>query len=347
MSITKRSFGTLPDGRKVTAYRLENSSGASAEFLDYGCIIRALCVPGRSGALADVVVGFDDIVGYLATDDAYYGAVVGRVGNRIKNGRFTLNGKIYQLAKNNGENHLHGGLKGFSRSMWDCIEGYSDGNLDSVTFRLLSPDGDDGYPGNLKITVKYTFTGKNVLRLDYHAETDADTILNVTNHAYFNLAGHDNGNIRDHMVEVFADKYNAADDSCMVTGELLPVEGTPLDLREARPMGPAMDAVGGIDHNFVFGNQFGTAVPAARVWDPASGRVMTVTTDQVGMQLYTGNFMEDKAPGKGGCHYGKQGAFCMETQHIPDSVNHPEWPTVILRAGEVFESFTEYAFTAE
>ena len=336
MSISKGHFGTLSDGTQVTAWKLTNEKGLTAEILDYGVTIRAILVPDQTGALVDVVLGYDTLEEYVE-DDCYVGATVGRFANRIKGASFCLGGKTYALYANNGENHLHGGKKGFDRYLWHCCE-----EGESLIFSRLSPDGEEGYPGNLRVQVKIYWKG-NSLRLEYEAETDKETVLNLTNHSYFNLNGE--GNIHGHVLQINAESFteNAADNT--PTGAVLPVAGTAMDFRAPKPIGrdvdreePCVRLARGYDGNFVLSGH-----PAAVAVGEKSGITMTVDTDQPGLQLYTANFLNERRD-KGGRTHGFRSAFCLETQHFPDSVHHPEWPSCILRPGEIFQSFTSFTF---
>lgn len=352
MSITKKIFDHFSDNSEIYVYRITNNSGAYVEILNYGGILRSLVVPDRNGKMADVLIGFDNISAYIETEDAYYGALIGRVGNRIKAGHFTLNGKEYQVAVNNGPNHLHGGIKGFNTKLWDCT--LPDGeNGNSLTLTAFSPDGEENYPGNLKIKVTYTFDDNNNLELLYNAETDADTIVNMTNHAYFNLAGHNSGCICHHLVQIDALKFGRGDENCCPTGEIVDVAGTPLDLTREKELQPGLmqegtdsdiTAAGGYDHNYILNKPYGEFGKIAAVYEPESGRVMEVSTDQPGMQFYTGNFIHGDVVGKEGYVYKRRGGFCMETQHFPDSINHPEWPSIVLKPGEIYTHKTVYTF---
>ena len=352
MSIAKKLFDKLSDGSEIFVYRITNKSGAYVEILNYGGILRSLMVPDRDGNMADVLVGFDNVQAYIETEDAYYGALIGRVGNRIKKGHFTLNGKEYQVAINNGPNHLHGGIKGFNTKIWDVTlpEGENGNSIELTTF---SPDGEENYPGNLNVKVTYTFDDDNNLELLYNAKTDSDTIVNMTNHAYFNLAGHNSGCICHHKIKVNALKFGRGDSDCCPTGEVIDVKGTPLDLTTEKELYPGLQTEGtdpditagsGYDHNFILNKPYGEFGFAASAYDENSGRYMEVYTDQPGMQLYSGNFMHGDTVGKDGYVYKKRGAFCMETQHFPDSINHPEWPSIILKPGEVYKHRTVYSF---
>ena len=306
--ITKKVFDRKANGSAVHVYRITNRAGAYAEILDYGGILRALVVPDAQGNMADVVVGFDSLQAYIETQDACYGALIGRCANRIRNGVFTLNGKEYRLATNDGANHLHGGTVGFHQKMWSCHdEESSSGN--TVTLTLHSPDGEENYPENLDVQVAYTFDDDNRLTITYDADCDQDTVINLTNHAYFNLAGHDKGYIGSHEIYINANEYNISDDGCCPTGKIVPVSGTVLDFTRMKPIGtglrligtdPDMTETGGYDHNFILNKPLGKMALAATLKDPVSGRVMDTYTDQPGLQLYTGNFMHSDTVGKDG-----------------------------------------------
>lgn len=330
MKITKRPFGNLPDGRAVTCWCLDNGK-LQAEVLDYGVTIRTLVVDG-----VDVVLGYDTIEEYLA-NDGYVGATIGRVGNRIAGSEFELNGKTYKLYANDGSNHLHGGKEGFDAKIWSVEEAEN-----GIVCTYTSPDGEENYPGTLQVKVTVTLQEK-AIRLHYWATTDADTIINLTNHTYFNLEG--KGDILSHTIQLNADRYCVGDEGCLPTGELAPVQGTAMDFLTPHVIGERIDAdedcvklSGGYDSNFII-----SGTPAAVVTVPTSGIVMTVTTTEPGVQFYSGNFMKYRK-GKNGATYDRRSGLCLETQHYPDSIHHPEWPTCVLRAGEIYESTTEYAF---
>lgn len=330
MSVTKKLFGTLADGRQVTCWTLDNGL-IRAEVLDYGVTIRSLIVDG-----VDVVLGYDTIEEYVV-NDGYLGATIGRVGNRIAGSEFELGGKTYKLYANDGKNHLHGGKEGFDKKIWS-VEETENGIVCSYT----SADGEENYPGTLQVKVSVTLEGK-AIQLAYWATTDADTVLNLTNHTYFNLDG--KGDILSHTIQLGADRFCAGDEGCLPTGELAPVQGTAMDFLTPHMIGERIDAdedcvrlSGGYDSNFII-----SATPAAVVKGAESGITMTVTTTEPGVQFYSGNFMKFRH-GKNGAIYHRRYGFCLETQHYPDSIHHPEWPTCILKAGEVFESTTKYAF---
>ena len=350
MSISRSFFGNLPDGRPVDLYTITNSSGASVSISNYGGILVSLKVPDRAGRLTDVLLGFSSVSGYAPVNPGYMGAVIGRVGNRIGNGRFTLNGVPYQVATNSNGHHLHGGMAGFDKKLWDAAVDEAGNALKLSTF---SPDGEENYPGNLNVTVTYTFSDENALSLHYEAASDKDTLCNLTNHAYFNLSGEGSGTIEDHEIQIFASRFTVTDSGLIPTGELRSVSGTPFDLRSPIRLGDglkhtgddeAMRFGGGYDHNFmVDGEGFREAVS---LYSPASGIRMKVCTDLPGVQLYTANMLESDWPGKSGKKYARRDALCLETQFPPDAINHPSFPSPVLKAGERFDSVTSYTFTA-
>ncbi len=337
MSITKTYFGKTADGREVNCFKITSDDGIEAEVLDYGVTIRTLIVPDKNNNPVDVVLGYDTIEEYEA-NDGYFGATVGRFANRIKGGKFTLNGKEYTLALNNGANHLHGGDVGFNKYVWESkvIE-------NGVLFSMTSPDGDEGYPGTLKLEVAVTLKD-GAINLNYHAVSDKDTIVNFTNHSYFNLNG-GVGDIHGHLLTINADYYMMNDKGGLPTGEVPAVKGTAMDFTTEHAIGdeiesdhPAVVASDGYDNNYVLNSNV-----AAVVRSKENGIVMTVITDEPGVQLYTGNKTSARN-GKNGAKYGRRSALCLETQHFPDCINHPEWPSCILKAGEEFNSTTTYSF---
>lgn len=340
------AFGKTTDGAETQLYTLTNAHGLKVGITNYGGIITSLLVPDKAGKLGDVVLGFDNVSGYQSPEflksGPYFGALIGRYGNRIAKGRFTLAGKEYPLAKNNGENTLHGGKKGFDKVVWQAEPGTSaDGQTLRLTYR--SQDGEEGYPGNLDVTVVYTLTNDDALRIDYTATTDKATPVNLTNHAYFNLGG-GNQDVLGHEVTIPADRYTVVDAGLIPTGELRPVKGTPFDFTTPHAIGERIAQVpGGYDHNWVL-NQPSGVHPAAAVYDPATGRTMEVTTTEPGVQFYTGNFLDGTLKGKGGTTYGKHAGFCLETQHFPDSPNQPAFPSTILQPGQTLHSTTTYKF---
>jgi len=349
--ITSQSFGTAPDGKAATLYTLTNSRGVEAAITNYGGIVVSLKVPDRQGRLGDVALGYDDLAAYVKSSP-YFGALIGRYGNRIANGKFKLNGVTYTLAKNNGPNHLHGGIKGFDKKVWQATPIRRRGAV-GVALRYLSPNGEEGYPGNLTTKVVYLLTDRNELRIDYTAVTDKTTVLNLTHHSYFNLAGAGNGDILGHRMMINANRFTPVNSNLIPTGELRSVRGTPFDFRRPTAIGARINQNDqqlkfgkGYDHNYVL-NRRGTAASlAARVSEPKSGRVMEVYTTEPGMQLYTGNFLDGTNIGKGGKPYKFRYGFCLETQHFPDSPNRPRFPTTTLRPGRVYRQTTIYKFSA-
>ena len=352
-STTKKSFGKTPDGQAVELYVLTNKGGAEVSITNYGGAVVAVKVPGRNGKLADVVLGYDTADGYV-NDKSYFGAIVGRYGNRIGHAQFVLDGKTYTLAKNNHENSLHGGIKGFNKAVWSA-KTLSGKDGQSLELSYLSKDGEEGFPGNLKVTVVYTLTDANALRIEYSATTDKKTVVNLTNHSYFNLAGQGSGDILGHQLMIQADKFTPVDSGLIPTGEFRDVADTPFDFRKATAIGARIDQDeeqlklgGGYDHNFVVRRSSGAGESlAARVVEPTSGRVLEVWTTQPGVQFYTGNFLDGKTVGKGGATYPRRSAFCLETQHYPDSPNQPKFPSVVLNPGERYHTVTTYKFSVE
>ena len=347
LNVTQSPYGRMPDGAPVEQYTLTNANGLFLSVINYGAIITEMHVPDRDGKLGDVVLGFDHLGEYLVKSP-YFGAIIGRVGNRIARGKFTLDGKTYTLAVNNGANHLHGGLKGFDKVLW-AAEPLNVPDGAAVQFRYTSRDGEEGYPGTLKVKATYTLTNTNELRFDYEATTDHDTPVNLTNHSYWNLAG--KGDVLGHVLMLNAPDYTPVDDGLIPTGKIEPVAGTPMDFTKPKPIGRDLaqlkDDPQGYDHNFVL-RQGGHGLSlAARVYEPVSGRVMTVFTDQPGVQFYTGNFLDGSLVGKNGAAYRQHAALCLETQHFPDSVNHPNFPSTILHPGETYRTTTIYRFTTE
>jgi aldose 1-epimerase len=340
---------------QVDLYRLTNKNGVEAAITNYGGAIVSLKVPDRHGTLEDVVLGYDSVEGYVA-DKVYFGAIVGRYGNRIARAQFTLDGKTYTLAKNNGENTLHGGIKGFNKAVWSAKEiSAKDGQALELTY--LSKDGEEGFPGNLQVRVVYTLTDANELKIEYSATTDKKTVVNLTNHAYFNLlgVGLGSGDVLGHVLMIEADKFTPVDATLIPTGELRSVEGTPFDFRKPTKIGERIDSNdeqiklgGGYDHNFVLRRKAGDPISlAARVVEPASGRILDVWTTEPGVQLYTGNFLDGSVHGKGEVAYPKRSAFCLETQHFPDSPNQPKFPSTELKPGERYQTTTIYKFSVE
>jgi aldose 1-epimerase len=345
--VTPSSFGLLPDGTDVGLFTLTNARGLEVRAIAYGAILVSVRVPDRRGQLDDVVLGCDDLEGYL-TRSRYFGAVVGRYGNRIANGRFTLDGKTFQLATNNGRNHLHGGVKGFDKVVWSAQPYARDGHS-AVAFSYTSRDGEESYPGTLHARVSYTLTARNELVVEYEATTDKPTPVNLTQHSYFNLAGEGRGDILQHELVIDADRFTPVDDTMIPTGELTPVAGTPFDFRKPTAIGARIGADHeqlrrgtGYDHNFVLQPATGPR-RAARVVEPTTGRTLEIATTQPGVQFYSGNHLAGQL-GKSGHTYGPRTGFCLETQHYPDSPNHPHFPSTILRPGNMFQSKTVFTF---
>lgn len=352
---TKSSWGKTPDGVEVGLYTLTNKNGMEVAITTYGGAVVSLKVPDRHGTLEDVVLGYDSLDGYV-NDKVYFGAIIGRYGNRIGHAKFTLDGKTYTLAKNNGENTLHGGIKGFNKAVWTAKEiPAKDGQALELTY--LSKDGEEGFPGNLHVRVVYTLTDSNELKIEYSATADKDTVVNLTNHSYFNLlgVGPGTGDVLGHVLMIEADKFTPVDSGLIPTGELRDVAGTPFDFRKPTAIGARINddneqlkLAGGYDHNFVLRRKLGAPISlAARVVEPASGRILEVWTTEPGMQLYTGNFLDGSIHGKGGVVYTKHMAFCLETQHFPDSPNHPKFPTTELKPGERYHTTTIYKFSVQ
>ncbi len=344
------SFGTLPTGDDVLEYQMENRNGMRVSILNYGGIVQSIWVPDRDGELGDVALGFDELEAYLAKSP-YFGCITGRYANRIAKGKFTLDGKTYTLATNNDVNHLHGGDKGFDKRVWNAK--YT--SPQSVELTYTSPDGDQGYPGTLTTKVTYTLTDDNALRIDYEATTSKPTVLNLTNHTYFNLSGAGRGTILDHVLTLNADRFNPTDATNIPTGELRSVAGTPFDFRQPTAIGQRIGMANeqlkvgqGYDHNYILkDSRDGTLEnKIARVVDPKSGRVLEVSTTEPGLQLYTGNFL-DGMEGKYGLHYPRRGAFCLEAQTFPDSPNQTSFPSPTLRPGETYKQTTIYHFSVE
>jgi aldose 1-epimerase len=347
--IMKETWGKTAAGDAVDRYTLTNAKGASVQIITLGGTVTSIKVPDRTGALGEVTLGFDTLDGYLKPHP-FFGVLVGRYGNRIGKATFTLDGTTYTLAKNNGENSLHGGRKGFDKYVWKARDLTSKDGL-AIELTHVSPDGDEGFPGKLTATVVYTWTDANGLRIDYTATTDKPTVVNLTNHAYFNLSSGAAATILDHQLMLGAETFTPVDKGLIPIGEQRPVKGTPFDFTTPHKIGERIDAPGdeqiqfggGYDHNFVLKGASGMRL-AARVTEPTSGRVMEVTTTEPGVQFYTGNFLDGTIVGRGGKAYGKRSGFCLETQHFPDSPNKKEFPTVVLRPGETYKTTTQYTF---
>ncbi len=350
--ITKKPFGNLPDGREVDLYVLTNQKGMQVSITTYGGIVTALTAPDRRDRLADVVLGFDRLDLYL-DGHPYFGAIVGRYANRISKGTFTLAGKTHTLTVNSNDNHIHGGVKGFDKKLWEP-QPRSTRAGSQLELACVSEDGEEGYPGRLEVTVTYTLTHDSTLRIDYRATTDKATPVNLTNHSYFNLAGHGSGSILDHRVSINADRFTPIESGLVPTGALRKVTGTPMDLRKPIVIGEGiddddeqLDLAGGYDHNWVLNKDDGDMPLAARISDPATGRVMEVLTREPGMQFYTANFLDGSLVGKDGAAYTRRCALCLETQHFPDSPNQPAFPSTILGPGDLYDTTTIYRFSVD
>ena len=345
-AVSRRHYGTLASGEAIEEVTLRLPSGASCSLLSYGATLTHLHAPDRAGILGDVVLGFDDLPSYVA-GRAYFGAIAGRFANRIARGRFSLEGRTYTLPLNDPPNHLHGGLSGFDRYAWR-VE-VPDLSVPRVMLSMRSPAGDQGYPGTLDAVVTYTLLEPATLRIEFEARTDQPTVVNLTNHAYFNLTG--SGTILDHEVTLHASRYTPSDSALVPTGDIVPVAGTPLDFRERKPVGRDIGRLTntpqGYDHNFVLDSEGRAFAAAASVVDPSSGRTLEVWTSEPGIQFYTGNFLNPSIRGKAGRIYDQYTGFCLETQHFPDSPNQPAFPSTLLRPGGVFRSSTEFRFGVE
>jgi aldose 1-epimerase len=346
--VTRTATSVLVDGKPVEVFTLRNHLGVEVKAISYGAIITSWRVPDRTGEMADIVLGFDDPAAYVKDNSPYFGAVVGRYGNRIAKAQFTIDGQVYKLAANNGPNHLHGGLKGFDKVLWNAQTNKIMGGW-GVTFTRTSPDGEEGYPGALKVSVSYSLTDKNELLASYEATTDKPTVVNLTQHSYFNLAGQGNGDILNHELRINADRYTPVDETLIPTGELATVDTTPFDFRKPTAIGarinsehPQIQFGNGYDHNWVLARAGDGLSLAAEVYEPKSGRTLQVSTTEPGMQFYTGNFLDGTITGKEGRVYRQRYAFCLETQHFPDSPNHATFPSTILRPSGTYRSRTVF-----
>ena len=350
-SLPHATFGKTAEGEPVEIFTLTNSHGLKARVMTWGATLASMEVPDRAGKMADVTLGFDSLDGYLGKHP-FFGVIAGRYANRIAKGKFTLDGREYTLAVNNGANHLHGGLRGFDKKNWKAVDMGEPMGSQSVRFLTTSADGEEGYPGKLEVSVTYTLTDKDELRITYGASTDKPTVVNLTNHSYWNLAGAGEGDILGHELTLHAGKFTPVDDGSIPTGKLEPVAGGPMDFTTAKIIGKDFAKVGGepggYDHNFVIDRATENAlaiVPAAELYDPKSGRVMKVSTDQPGVQFYTSNYMDGSNTGKGGKVYQRNFGVCLETQHFPDSPNRPEFPSTVLRPGEMYRTTTVHTFS--
>jgi len=353
MTLTPSLASAVDDFDSINLYTLKNRNGMTVKVTNYGAIITSIVTPDRDGKFADVALGYNNVEGYInAVDKPYFGAVVGRYGNRIAKGSFTLDGETYSLAVNNGENHLHGGVIGFDKVVW-TVNSFED---TSIKLSYLAKDREEGYPGNLDISVTYTLTDENEIVIDYRATTDKATPVNLTQHTYFNLAGEGNGTILDHELMLAAAKFTPVDSGSIPTGELRSVTGTPFDFTSPKPIGrdigtdnEQLTFGSGYDHNWVIDKASDSMelTLAAVVTEPTSGRIMTVRTTEPGIQFYCGNFLDGRLKGKSGKNYVHRGGFCLETQHYPDSPNRPEFPSTTLKPGDVYQTQTVYAFSAK
>jgi aldose 1-epimerase len=350
-TVSRADFGRTHDGRPVSIYTLTNRRGTEARIITYGGAVASLKMPDRSGHLGDVLLGFDTVEDYEKQNNSYIGALIGRYGNRIARGRFTLDGVQYQLATNNPPNHLHGGVRGFDKVIWNARPLKTSAGP-ALELKYLSHDGEEGYPGNLSVRVVYTLADDDELRLDYEATTDKDTIVNLTQHNYYNLAGEGSGDILRHQLQVNATRFTPTDATAIPTGELRAVHGTPFDFTRPVEIGARIGDDDeqlkfgkGYDHNFVIDGRAGRLRQAATVYEPTTGRVMEVWTTEPGLQFYSGNFLDGEGGGKNGHSYAHRSAFCLETQHFPDSPNHANFPSTVLRPGERFRSTTIYRFS--
>ncbi|CAN5824774.1 galactose mutarotase [soil metagenome] len=344
MDIRKEPFGRDEDGFAVNLYTLTNDKGMTVKITNYGGIVTSIVTLDRDGKPGNVVLGYDDLENYLKKNP-YFGALIGRYGNRIAKGKFTLDGQEYTLATNNGPNHLHGGLKGFDKVLWEAEEVRKEKEV-GLRLAYVSPDGEEGYPGTLTVTVTYTLTDDNGLRINYEARTDQKTPVNLTNHSYFNLAAGEADTALQHEVKIRADRYVVVDETQIPTGELREVKGTPMDFTQATAPGDRIGQVkGGYDHTFVLQNQEESMGLAAAVHEPSSGRYLEVYTTQPGIQFYSGNFLDGSLTGRDGKVYKKHYGFCLETQHFPDSPNQPDFPSAILEPGEIYYHTTLYKFS--
>jgi len=344
MTINVESFGKTPDGQEVDLYTLANINGIRAKITNYGAILVSLEVPDKDSKPADITLGFDKLDGYIPRHP-YFGATVGRYANRIGGAKFKLNDIEYTLAANNGPNHLHGGIKGFDKVAWKLEDIKAESDKALLKLSYLSKDGEEGYPGNLACTVTYTLTKDGELKISYEAETDKATVINLTNHSYWNLAGQGSGDVLGHELMLNADKYTPVDEGLIPTGEIRSVKDSPMDFTKPMTIGSRIGQVeGGYDHNYVLNSGGGALSLCARVSEPTSGRIMEIYTTEPGVQLYTGNFLDGSITGKSGKVYKKHYGFCLETQHFPDSPNKPDFPSVVLNPGDKYTTVTVYKF---
>jgi aldose 1-epimerase len=344
MQIKSKLYGKTGNNREITLYSISNNNNISFQVINYGGIITSLYVPDKNGNMDDIVLGFNTLEDYIASNP-YFGALIGRYGNRIAKGRFKLNGIEYKLATNNFGNHLHGGDFGYDKVIWNALE-INNKDEAGIMLTYLSKDGEEGYPGNLNIKVSYILNNNNELKILYEAKTDKTTIVNLTHHSYFNLRGEDNEDILNHELMINADRITAIDKTLIPTGELLQVKGTAFDFTSAKTIGSRIKEIdGGYDHNYILNKSGNELSLAARVYEPISGRIMEVFTTEPAMQFYSGNFLDGSLKGKSGNYYKKHQGFCLEAQHYPDSPNHPEFPSTVLNPGETYNQLTIYKFS--
>jgi aldose 1-epimerase len=337
--VIKQEQWGVADDRAVSLFTLTNERGFEVSITNYGGAVVSLQAPDRKGTYGDVVLGFDKLADYVR-NQLYFGGLIGRYANRIARGRFSLDGVEYQLSQNDGPNHLHGGVRGFNKRVWEVIDPLADAGR-TLTLQYLSRDGEEGYPGNLRARVTYTLAA-NELRIDYEAMADRDTVVNLTNHSYFNLAGR--GDILNHELTLHADAFTPVTEDLIPTGEIRAVASTPWDFTQGKAVGKDLAAAGGYDHNFVLNDYDGSLRTAVRLYEPVSGRVLEILTTQPGVQFYSGNFLDGTLTGKGGMVYNKYAALCLEPQHFPDSPNHPNFPSTVLRPGELYRQVSVYRF---
>lgn len=349
VTIEKHDFGVTPEGKEVVQYTLKNTNGITITIITYGGIITSLKTPNKDGVSEDIVLGYNSLDDYIKSSP-YFGAIIGRYGNRIAKGKFSLNGTTYTLATNDGQNHLHGGLKGFDKVVWSATEETAEHSA-SIKLSYTSKDMEEGYPGNLEVSVTYTLTSDNTLAIAYQATTDKTTVVNLTQHSYFNLSGDFSQPILDQELQINADTYIPVDETLIPTGKLEPVEGTPFDFRTMKAIGKDIAVANdqlkkglGFDHCWVLNDQDKGMRYAAKAYDPKSGRVLEVTTDEPGIQFYSGNFLDGTLPSKNGGTYAQRSGFCLETQHYPDSPNQKDFPSTILEPGNVYNSKTTFKF---
>ncbi|ACL75785.1 aldose epimerase family protein [Ruminiclostridium cellulolyticum] len=351
MTITKRYFGTLPGGTEANIYTLKNSNNMSVDITNYGGTIVSILVPDKNGKIADIALGFDDLKKYTE-NDAYIGALIGRHGNRIEDAKFELNGKVYELVKNDGNNHLHGGTIGFHNVVWNA-DIQEEKGVQKLILTHTSPDGEENYPGNLNVKVEYSLTEDNELKIDYTAISDKDTVVNLTNHAYFNLSGHDSGDVLKHQIYINADNFTPVNDECIPTGEIREVKGTVMDFTQLRSFSEGLSSTdqqvvngGGYDHNWALNTKGNINEVACELYDPESGRAMQVFTTKPGVQFYSGNHLSKTVQliGKNSAVYNKRAGLCLETQYFPNAMRHKNFPSPILNANEKYHHITIYKF---